>query len=157
MPTIREAVEALEERLFVGRAQDLETFERWLGPDDGGAPQLLNVHGPGGVGKSALLGAFRRVSERAGRPVVTIDGRSVPPTPEDFLSAATGGSIAPPRRGRGASTPSGSFADAMARLNGSRPLVSASSWPVGSRWAPDGATGRRSSARCSCGACRPTT
>ncbi len=123
MPTIREAVEALEERLFVGRAQDLETFERWLGPDDGGAPQLLNVHGPGGVGKSALLGAFRRVSERAGRPVVTIDGRSVPPTPEDFLSAATGGSIAPPRRGRGASTPSGSFADAMARLNGSRPLV----------------------------------
>src|SRR5215211_2988489 len=89
MPTIREAVEALEERLFVGRAHDLEAFDLWLGRPGGPEPQLLNVYGPGGVGKSALLAAFRRISERAGRPVVAIDGRSIPPTPEAFLAAAS--------------------------------------------------------------------
>src|SRR3954465_11219425 len=90
MPTIREAVDALEERLFVGRTRDLDAFGEFLERPAGPEPQLLNVHGPGGVGKSALLAAFRRIAERAGRPVVTIDGRSVPAEPEAFLTAAAG-------------------------------------------------------------------
>ena len=86
MPTIREAVDTLEERLFVGRARDLEVFREWLEQPE---PSLLNVHGPGGVGKSALLGAFRRIAGRTGRQVVLVDGRSVPANPEAFLTAAS--------------------------------------------------------------------
>jgi DNA-directed RNA polymerase specialized sigma24 family protein len=93
VPTIREAVDALEERLFVGRALDLDAFRNFLEAPPGAEPQLLNVHGPGGVGKSALLGAFRRIAERAGRPVVGVDGRSVPAEPEAFLAAALGGIV----------------------------------------------------------------
>ena len=87
MPTIREAVDALEERLFVGRARDLEAFGDFL---DRPEPEILNVHGPGGVGKSALLAAFRRTAERAGRSVTAVDGRSVPAEPEALLAAAGG-------------------------------------------------------------------
>jgi len=87
VPTIREAVDALEERLFVGRARDLEAFGDFLERPE---PEILNVHGPGGVGKSALLAAFRRTAERAGRPVTAVDGRSVPAEPEALLAAAGG-------------------------------------------------------------------
>jgi putative ribosome biogenesis GTPase RsgA len=54
---------------------------------------LLNVSGPGGVGKSALLGAFRRLAEEAGRPVVVAEGRGMPPTPECLLARLGGASL----------------------------------------------------------------
>jgi hypothetical protein len=96
VPTIREAVDALEDRLFVGRSRDLDSFRNWIDQPAGPEPSLLNVHGPGGVGKSALLAAFRRIAERAGRPVVLVDGRSVPAEPEPFLAAATGATAKTP-------------------------------------------------------------
>jgi len=115
MPTIREAVESLEERLFVGRERDLETFARWLEQPAGPAPEILNVHGPGGVGKSALLAAFRRMATRAGRRVVLLDGRALEVAPEAFLRAVAAG---PGSRGAVATA-----ASAMARVNRSKPLV----------------------------------
>src|SRR6266545_4227919 len=115
MPTIREAVESLEERLFVGRERDLETFARWLEQPAGPAPEILNVHGPGGVGKSALLAAFRRMATRAGRRVVLLDGRALEVAPEAFLRAVAAG---PGSRGAVATG-----ASAMARVNRSKPLV----------------------------------
>ena len=86
--TIGDAVTRLEERLFVGRDEQLAQFGRWLA-----SPELaiLNVSGPGGVGKSALLRAFRRVAEGAGRAVMIVDGYSIPPDPDAFLHALTGG------------------------------------------------------------------
>src|SRR6266508_3643158 len=114
MPTIREAVESLEERLFVGRERDLETFARWLEQPAGPAPEILNVHGPGGVGKSALLAAFRRMATRAGRRVVLLDGRALEVAPEAFLRAVAAG---PGSRGAVATG-----ASAMARVNRCKPL-----------------------------------
>ena len=67
--------------LFVGRERELATFHAWLGS---GSPSLLNVTGPGGVGKTTLLAAFERA---VARPSVHVDGRAVLPTPEDFLAA----------------------------------------------------------------------
>ena len=52
------------------------------GPAAAGEPTLLNVSGPGGSGKSALVRAFRRVALAAGVPVVVVDGREARPTPE---------------------------------------------------------------------------
>jgi DNA-directed RNA polymerase specialized sigma24 family protein len=112
VPTIREAVDALEERLFVGRSRDVESFREWLDRPAGPEPQLLSVHGPGGVGKSALLAAFRRIAEKGGRTVVVVDGRSVPSTPEAFLAAATG---RPGSKRRGEAS--------LAALNETRPLL----------------------------------
>jgi hypothetical protein len=36
---------------------------------------LLYVHGPGGVGKTLLLGEFARLASVAGVPAVRLDGR----------------------------------------------------------------------------------
>ena len=107
MPTIGEALGALEARLFVGREADLGDFRRWL---DAAQPthSILNVSGPGGIGKSALLGAFARAGLEAGRTVVAADGQDiVPPTP-DALRQALGG---------------GEWAEVVARINEARGVL----------------------------------
>ncbi|WP_190195940.1 ATP-binding protein [Streptomyces djakartensis] len=78
---------AARERAFVGRAAELALFEKTLtgAPD---AHPVLWFHGPGGIGKSALLDRFAHRARAEGRSVVTVDGRSVEPTAEAFASAA---------------------------------------------------------------------
>ena len=61
--TIGEALDDLEAGLFVDREQELTTFAAWLEADD--APPVLNVIGRGGMGKTTLLGAFRRDRARS--------------------------------------------------------------------------------------------
>ena len=90
MPTIGEAVGALEARLFVGRDGDLRAFETWLSQDTD-APAILNVTGPGGIGKTSLLGAFARTAEARGRVVAWADGRDIVATPDAFLGAVAPG------------------------------------------------------------------
>src|SRR5436305_10441982 len=98
MPTIREAVRSLQARLFVGRQRELARFQAWLATETP-LPEILDVSGPGGVGKTALLGAFRRCAEQNGRPVVLLDGRDLRPTPEGLISAL-GGTTLPEVLGR---------------------------------------------------------
>jgi hypothetical protein len=81
---IEQAVREQDRRVFVGRAQELALFERWLGSRERSA---LSVTGPGGVGKSELLAAFQRAALDAGRPVAGIDGAAIPPTPSAALAA----------------------------------------------------------------------
>jgi hypothetical protein len=70
---------------FVGRREELALFRSALGP---GRPfTLLHVHGPGGVGKTTLLRELARLAREAGRPVVALDGRDIPPSPSGFLRA----------------------------------------------------------------------
>ena len=83
--TIRDALRALDEQLFVGRTREVEAFRAWL-LDESPIPSILNVSGRGGVGKSVLLAAFQRVAEDLGRPVVLIDGHDLQPEPEAFLT-----------------------------------------------------------------------
>ncbi|SPL96366.1 COG2256: ATPase related to the helicase subunit of the Holliday junction resolvase [[Actinomadura] parvosata subsp. kistnae] len=49
---------------------------------------MLYVHGPGGIGKSALLRRFADEAIAAGRTVVQLDGRTVNATPEAFGAEA---------------------------------------------------------------------
>ncbi|HET6502817.1 MAG TPA: ATP-binding protein [Amycolatopsis sp.] len=77
------------ERTFVGRTTERELFRSALVAET--APfSVLYVHGPGGIGKSALLGRFADDARQAGRAVVRVDGRVVGPAPEAFAAAASG-------------------------------------------------------------------
>lgn len=90
--TFSDVLRGLEEQLFVGRERELAFFRRWL---DAGAnsPEILNVSGPGGVGKSTLLRAFGRLAESTGRRVVCLDGHHFR-AGSDGLLAALGREIA---------------------------------------------------------------
>lgn len=68
---------AARRRRFVGRGAELARFGELLGGGD--APRVVLVHGPGGVGKTALLHQFAWLAEQAGRRCVWLDGREVPP------------------------------------------------------------------------------
>jgi hypothetical protein len=48
---------------------------------------VLHVHGPGGIGKTALLAEFERVASDAGVPTVRVDGRDFDPSPPGFVRA----------------------------------------------------------------------
>jgi hypothetical protein len=86
--TLGERLRAARERSFVGRAAELAVFREALGggPD---APAVLHVHGPGGIGKSALLLRFADEAAAAGRDVVRVDGSTLaPPEPATFEAGA---------------------------------------------------------------------
>lgn len=89
MPTIRDAMDRLDERLFVGREREVMLFRDWLvrGTDE---PAILDVSGPGGTGKSTLLRAFRRIAETEGWRAVLADGSAFKPTPAQLSVAITG-------------------------------------------------------------------
>ncbi|GEL24928.1 hypothetical protein PSU4_38820 [Pseudonocardia sulfidoxydans NBRC 16205] len=65
---------------FVGRHRELELFRQAVELPTGVEPPfaVLHVHGPGGIGKSALLRMYGDVARAAGATVVRIDGRDTP-------------------------------------------------------------------------------
>src|SRR5438270_2124042 len=109
MTRVSEAVSQREQALFVGRHRELATFRQWLLADPQ-LPELLSISGPGGVGKTTLLRAVRRLALELGRPVTIVDGRDFPGTPRGLLAALTGSRRAV-------------LNEVVARLNESQPLV----------------------------------
>lgn len=84
--TLRDAVESRRRETFVGRTSECELFAAALAAED--APfSVLFVHGPGGIGKSALLDEFASQAGAADAMVVRVDGRAVVPTPDAVLAA----------------------------------------------------------------------
>ncbi|MCW2882584.1 MAG: hypothetical protein JWQ95_6684 [Sphaerisporangium sp.] len=71
-------LQAAREMAFVGREEELAVFNAAL---CGGGCSVLYVHGPGGIGKSALLRRFAHEAGVAGRPVSMVDGRMLEPSP----------------------------------------------------------------------------
>ncbi|HEX9373236.1 MAG TPA: AAA family ATPase, partial [Roseiflexaceae bacterium] len=72
-------------RSFVGRSDELSLFAAALA-DPEPPFAVLHVYGPGGVGKSSLLGEFVRLCAEAGVPAFYLDGRNLQPTPDGFLN-----------------------------------------------------------------------
>ena len=71
---------------FVGREPELERFARALEADE--PPfHLAFVHGPGGIGKTALLDEVARLAEATGAAVARLDGRDLTPAPAAFAEA----------------------------------------------------------------------
>jgi DNA-binding CsgD family transcriptional regulator len=84
VPSFGELIEELEAQHFVGRYHELRVFSSWL---HGDAPEILNVSGPGGIGKSALLREFRRRTAAAGQRVIYLDAHDVRPEPRSLMEA----------------------------------------------------------------------
>ena len=84
--TVADRLRQARSRRFTGRAGELELFRTALA-----APEppftVLYVHGPGGVGKTALLQAFAETALDAGRVAIALDGRELEPSPPGFLAA----------------------------------------------------------------------
>jgi hypothetical protein len=76
---------AARRRRFVGRTGELDLFRAAL---RGAEPPfaVLYVFGPGGIGKTALLGAFAAVATEEGRVALGLDLRTVEPSPPGFLA-----------------------------------------------------------------------
>jgi hypothetical protein len=70
---------------FVGRRDELARFDDILSCE--GPVRVLYVHGPGGIGKTALLDQFRLRARAAGREPVCLDGRDVDCSADGFLAA----------------------------------------------------------------------
>lgn len=77
---------AARDRSFVGREAQLELFRSALAAD---VPPfaVLHVHGPGGIGKTALLRRLYQEALGADRSVVLLDGRQLDPSPDGFREA----------------------------------------------------------------------
>jgi hypothetical protein len=114
------ALALLEERFFTGRDNELRRFRDWLRADSP-TPSILNVIGPGGVGKTTLLRAFGRLAREHRRPVVLVDGHSLEATPTAFLNALGTTSMEPaPTVSR---PPTTSADDVVTYLNAAQPLL----------------------------------
>jgi predicted ATPase len=70
--------------LIVGRDRERVALLELL---EEGGPLVAFVHGPAGVGKSALLGTFAAEARAAGAEVVRLDCRAFEPTEHGFLDA----------------------------------------------------------------------
>jgi hypothetical protein len=96
-PRLADRLAVARRRRFVGRAEELALFASALAADE--PPfALLHVHGPGGVGKTVLLGEFARLAGDAGVPVVRLDGRDLDPSPAGMLAALGRALDEPPDR-----------------------------------------------------------
>ena len=87
MTVFGERLRDLRRRSFAGRDREVALFRSALA-----GPGLLFVHGPGGVGKSALLDRFADVTEDAGRSAVRVDARHLRLGP-DMLPALADGDV----------------------------------------------------------------
>jgi hypothetical protein len=90
--TLGDRLEATRRRAFVGRQAERAVFTAALAGEDGAFP-VLYVHGPGGIGKSALLRILGDDARAAGRVVIELDARLIDASPHGF-ERATGSSAA---------------------------------------------------------------
>src|SRR5215470_12150333 len=69
---------------LIGRTRELALLTEMFAP---GGPAVAYVHGPYGIGKSALLAAFQTPLALRGIDSVRIDGSAVEPQPEAVIAA----------------------------------------------------------------------
>jgi len=81
-----ERLEAARVRSCVGREQERELFRRAL--TELPPPfAVLFVFGPGGIGKSTLLGMFADDARARGRKIVSLSGDDISPSPDQLICA----------------------------------------------------------------------
>ena len=83
---VTERLSAARRKRFVGRAGERTVFASALAASE--LPfQVLHLYGPGGVGKTTLLGEFASLAEQKKIPAFYLDARNLEPIPDSFLAA----------------------------------------------------------------------
>lgn len=77
-------IQQREEQFLMGRDNELQAYRQFLSGQSGCKQSIWSVYGTGGMGKSTLLDAFKRLSYRQGACFVMLDSREFVHTPEDF-------------------------------------------------------------------------
>jgi hypothetical protein len=80
-----ELLDDARRRGFVGRDRQVAAFRAALAGE--GPCRVFFVFGPGGIGKTTLLGQFRLLADEAGRRVVNLDGRERALRSDDLADA----------------------------------------------------------------------
>jgi predicted DNA-binding protein (UPF0251 family) len=93
LPRLGERLETLDAAAFTGRAAVLAWLDGLL--DGEGTARVVLVHGPGGVGKSALLREVGRRAMTRGRVVWSLDARALEPVPGELERALAGAADQP--------------------------------------------------------------
>lgn len=89
MHTIGDQLKKLKRASFIGRENELQVFEQTLDNNTGNEEhpwQILNIYGPGGIGKSTLLDAYRRIAEKRSLLYFYLDAQDFAASSEVFLN-----------------------------------------------------------------------
>lgn len=92
--TVADALRRARRGRFIGRSAEIELFAHAL--TGRRSFTVLFVYGPGGVGKSALLGEMAETARGAGAIPTFVDARTLRPTPSSFQEALGLGDGRPP-------------------------------------------------------------
>ncbi len=82
--TIGARLARIKKGFFVGRARECDLFAQALAGKR--EWEILNPFGPGGVGKSTLLDAYRRIADQQGALYFHFDARDLSDQPDSLLS-----------------------------------------------------------------------
>jgi AAA ATPase domain len=86
--TLASVIDRRDATGFVGRSRELAALTELFSAE---APtRAVHLHGPAGIGKSALLREVARAGRASGWTPRTIEGRDLPPTPEALADALDG-------------------------------------------------------------------
>ncbi|MBM3464001.1 MAG: ATP-binding protein [Armatimonadetes bacterium] len=89
-PPLASRLAQARHQAFVGRVQEVRLFRDAITAAE--LPFLaLHVFGPGGVGKTTLLGELQYQCDTLGVPCVLLDARNLDPSPEGFLAGLGAG------------------------------------------------------------------
>lgn len=69
-----------DQGFFVGRSAETAQF-RQIVQHDGVPKGILNIYGPGGIGKTRLIDEFRRIAADSGAACLSLDSRDIPRPP----------------------------------------------------------------------------
>jgi hypothetical protein len=86
--TLADRVAALDRARFSGRVDEIALLEGMLA--DGESGRVVLLHGPGGIGKSALLRELARRADARGFTACVLDAREVMPVPGEVERALEG-------------------------------------------------------------------
>jgi hypothetical protein len=85
METYGEALNRLGSEEFTGRSFECQYFCTALENAGKGGPQMINIYGTGGIGKTTLLNRFRCLAEAQGAMFLSLDLREYMGSPKLFL------------------------------------------------------------------------